>query len=87
MLKLQLPTGMTRAVWVLPALALAGCGAAKPLEVAKGQTLPPAPYGATATPTPAQLLTPTAQQRPQRSDELLKSSDVRRSDEFDLPPN
>lgn len=92
MTRLLLPAGMTRAVWVLPALALpalalAGCGAAKPLEVAKGQTLPPAPYGATATPTPAQLLTPTAQQRPQRSDELLKSSDVRRSDEFDLPPN
>ncbi|MGP7796800.1 hypothetical protein [Sphingomonas sp. CLY1604] len=69
------------------ALALAGCGAAKELQPAPGASLPPAPYGATATPTPNQLLTPTTQQRPQRSDELLRNSDQRRSDEFDLPPN
>lgn len=69
------------------ALALAGCGAAKELQPAPGTSLPPAPYGATATPTPNQLLTPTTQQRPQRSDELLRNSDQRRSDEFDLPPN
>ncbi|WP_294297773.1 hypothetical protein [uncultured Sphingomonas sp.] len=71
----------------LLALALAGCGAAKELQPAPGATLPPAPYGATATPTANQLLTPTTQQRPQRSDELLKQSEARRSDEFDLPPN
>ncbi|MFN3433031.1 MAG: hypothetical protein ACK4ZY_01420 [Sphingomonas sp.] len=69
------------------ALMLAGCGAAKPLQPAPGASLPPAPYGATATPTPTQLLTPTTQQRPQRSDELLRNSDQRRSDAFDLPPN
>ena len=68
-------------------LALAGCGAARQLEPPKGESLPPAPYGATAAPTPQQLLTPTTQQRPQRSDELLKSSEERRSDEFDLPPD
>jgi len=67
-------------------LWLAGCGAAKDLRPAPGDALPVAPYGARATPTPAQLLTPTSQQRPQRSDELLKSSQARRSDEFDLPP-
>ena len=72
---------------VLVPLLLGGCGAARQLEPPAGQSLPPAPYGATATPTPAQLLTPTPQQRPQRSDELLKSSQERRSDEFDLPPN
>ena len=77
---------MKRYLWVV-ALALSGCGAARQLEVAQGESLPPAPYGATATPTPQQLLTPTTQQRPQRSDELLKSSEERRSDEFDLPPN
>lgn len=71
----------------LLALTLAGCGAAKELQPAPGATLPPAPYGATATPTANQLLTPTTQQRPQRSDELLKQSEARRSDEFDLPPN
>ncbi|TPG15412.1 hypothetical protein [Sphingomonas oligophenolica] len=74
-------------VVLLMGFALAGCGAARPLEVAKGESLPPAPYGAAAVPTPEQLLTPTSQQRPQRSDELLKNSEERRSDEFDLPPN
>jgi len=67
-------------------LWLAGCGAAKDLRPAAGDSLPVAPYGTRATPTPGQLLTPTSQQRPQRSDELLKSSQARRSDEFDLPP-
>ena len=73
----------------LPAivLALSGCGAAQQLQTAQGESLPPAPHGATATPTPQQLLTPTTQQRPQRSDELLKNSEERRSDDFDLPPN
>lgn len=68
------------------AFTLGACGAAKDLRPAAGEPLPVAPYGARATPTPAQLLTPTPQQRPQRSDELLKSSQARRSDEFDLPP-
>jgi len=68
------------------ALALGACGAAKDLQPAPGEPLPVAPYGARATPTPSQLVTPTTQQRPQRSDELLKSSQARRSDEFDLPP-
>lgn len=70
---------------LLAALPLAGCGAADGLKPAPGKALPPAPYGATATPTPKQLITPTTQQRPQRSDELLKNSQARRSDEFDLP--
>ncbi len=71
---------------VLSALLLGGCGAASGLEPPEGQSLPVAPAGATATPTPDQLLTPTVQQRPQRSDELLRRSDERRTDEFDLPP-
>ncbi|MCU6455083.1 hypothetical protein LPN01_13440 [Sphingomonas sp. A2-49] len=78
---------MKRPIALSLLLALAGCGAAKQLQPAEGASLPVAPYGAKATPTPAQLLTPTTQQRPQRSDELLKNSEQRRSDEFDLPPN
>jgi len=74
-----------RLVLLLPPL-LAGCGSAAGLKPAPGQALPPAPYGAAAQPTPQQLITPTTQQRPQRSDELLRRSDQRRSDEFDLPP-
>ena len=68
------------------ALLLAGCGSPGKLAPAPGQSLPDAPYGATATPTPADLLTPSAPQRPARPDELLRRSQERRSDEFDLPP-
>ncbi|MDE0877499.1 MAG: hypothetical protein OSB00_02370 [Sphingomonas bacterium] len=68
------------------ALIVGGCGAAKPLQPRAGASLPPAPYGTAVKPTPQDLLTPTTQQRPQRSDEILKSSDERRVDEFDLPP-
>lgn len=73
-------------VVVTAGLLLAGCGSARDLRPAPGEALPVAPYGADATPTPADLLTPTAQQRPGRSDELLTRSDERRGDEFDLPP-
>lgn len=71
---------------ILSTFALAGCGSSLGLKPPEGKPLPIAPYGARATPTATQLLTPTTQQRPMRSDELLKSSDERRSDEFALPP-
>ena len=78
---------MTKAMLVIGAvLLLAGCGAASHLKPADGQSLPVAPYGAKATPTPTQLLTPTNQARPERSDELLKKSEERRGDDFDVPP-
>ena len=67
-------------------LALAGCGARGPLKPEKGVALPVKPYGATATPTPDDLLTPGTQARPERSDELLKNSEERGRDDFDLPP-
>ncbi len=76
---------MKRAV-VVAALLLAGCGANKQLTPAAGASLPQKPYGATATPTPAQLVTASTQARPTRSDELLTKSEARRSDDFDLPP-
>lgn len=76
---------------ILAALAmagtLAGCGVSSGLKPAAGNTLPPAPYGARAKPSANQLLTPSTQARPDRSEELLTSSDNRRSDEFDLPPS
>jgi hypothetical protein len=77
---------MKPAIALLIALGLTGCGAANRLQPAKGESLPVAPRGATATPTPQQLLTATPQERPQRSDELMTQSQDRRSDEFDLPP-
>lgn len=66
--------------------ALAGCGAREGLKPAQGQALPPAPFGATATPTPDDLLKPPVQTRPARSDDLIQSTDKRRSDKYDLPP-
>ena len=71
---------------LLLAVLLAACGASRGLKPAEGESLPVAPYGANATPTPADLLEPQPQARPGRSDELLRSSEERRSDEFDLPP-
>lgn len=68
------------------ALVLTACGKAAPLKPAAGSALPDPAYGARATPTSDQLLAPTSQSRPARSDELLKRSDVRPPDEFDLPP-
>lgn len=76
---------MKRSILVL-ALALAACGKAAPLVPAAGEALPVTPYGARAQPSVDNLLTPEAQSRPDRSDELLKRSEERRSDDFDLPP-
>ncbi|MHA6721734.1 hypothetical protein [Sphingomonas sp. RS2018] len=78
---------MRAAFVVLSALSLAACGGRGELKPAAGASLPVKPYGALATPTPAQLLTPSTQARPLRSDELLKSSERRAPDDFDLPPN
>lgn len=68
------------------ALALAACGSRDALRPAAGESLPPKPAMAAATPTPDQLLTPTTQQQPERSEELLRRGDVRGEDRFDLPP-
>jgi hypothetical protein len=67
-------------------LALAGCGAPGSLRPTSGEKLPVAPYGATSTPTPAELLQPRAQERPKRNDELLTQSEKRPVDPYDLPP-
>ena len=67
-------------------LLLAGCGAREELKPAQGASLPVPPYGAEATPTPEDLLKPPIQTRPARSDDLIESSDERRSDDYDLPP-
>ena len=72
---------------VAPALLLSACGAREPLTPPQGQALPTAPFGAAATPTADDLLKPPPQTRPGRSDDLIQSSDQRRSDKFDLPPN
>ena len=78
---------MKRLILGAAARTLAGCGAREELAPPKGAALPPAPYGANATPKPGDLLESPVQTRPARSDDLIESSDKRRSDEFDLPPS
>jgi hypothetical protein len=81
-------TGVVRTIAAsgILALALTACGARRDLRPQENAALPVAPYGATATPTPGQLLDPTTQQRPSRSDELLTESKARDDDPFALPP-
>jgi uncharacterized lipoprotein YmbA len=71
---------------LVAALLLAGCGAREALKPAADAALPTKPYAATATPGADALLAAPIQTRPARSDDLIQSSDKRRSDQFDLPP-
>ncbi len=65
---------------------LAACGSKEDLKPSAGQPAPVIPIGATSAPTTEELTTPDAQARPARSDELLKRSEEREPDDFDLPP-
>jgi hypothetical protein len=65
---------------------LASCGQSAALRPAAGELLPVKPMMAGSTPTPEQLLTPPAYANPKRVDELIRRSQPRRVDPFDLPP-
>ena len=65
---------------------LAACGKVAPLQPAAGQSLPVKPLLAKTTPTAEQLLTLPANARPERVDELIRRSQPRVPDRFDLPP-
>ena len=67
-------------------LALAGCGSVSDLRPAAGKSLPVKPLMARAVPTAEDLLTHPTYARPTRIDELMKRSEPRVSDPFDLPP-
>jgi len=67
-------------------LALAACGKRDALRPAEGQALPPKPATAAAAPTVDELLTPPVETRPGRSDDVLRRSDERPDDRFNLPP-
>jgi hypothetical protein len=72
---------------LIAALAgLAGCGKVAPLHPAEGQSLPVKPALASKTPDAEDLLTPPSYAKPERIDELMKRSQTRRADRFDLPP-
>lgn len=76
-----------RALTVLTlSLILSACGRAGELRPPPGGALPIKPKLATVTPTPEQLLTPPTIARPVRVDEILRRSEPRQPDRFDLPP-
>jgi hypothetical protein len=64
----------------------AACGQRAALTLAPGQSPPVKPLLAKTTPTAEQLLTPPVNARPERVDELIKRSEPRHPDRFDLPP-
>lgn len=68
------------------ALWVAGCGKVGDLEPRTGNSMPPQAYGQTTEQTAKLLTTPSVQARPGRTDELLKRSDRREDDPFDIPP-
>ena len=71
---------------IVATLATASCGRMGELEPAPGESLPVKPLLARSTPTPEELLTPPVYARPERIDELMKRSEPRQPDRFDLPP-
>lgn len=75
---------------LIPMLAgtaiLGACGSVGDLEPPEGRALPPAPYGTAERASADQLIDPSVQTRPGRSDELLRRSERRERDPFDLPP-
>ncbi|MGL5839224.1 MAG: hypothetical protein ACRCY3_12040 [Sphingorhabdus sp.] len=70
----------------LTTLALCACGKVGDLEPRAGQSAVPKAYGQTEAASAEALATPSVQARPGRSDELMRRSERRRDDPFDLPP-
>lgn len=67
-------------------VALSGCGSRDALRPEAGKSMPPKPAMAATAPTVDELLNPPPVARPDRSDELLKKSEERPDDRFNLPP-
>ena len=76
----------TRLVLAAAMIGLTGCGRVADLTPATGKSLPVRPKMARTTPTAAELLTSPPYARPDRVDELVKKSQPRSADPFDLPP-
>lgn len=68
------------------ALGVTACGKVGDLEPRTGNSLPPKAYGQTTDQKTGVLTKPSAQARPGRSDELLKRSERRADDPFDVAP-
>ena len=75
-----------RVLIVVAIAATAGCGRMAPLRPAQGEPLPVKPFMAQTTPTAEDLLDRPTYANPQRVDELIRRSQPREIDRFDLPP-
>lgn len=71
---------------LMSVVALGACGKMGGLEPKLGAKPIPAAYGSDNSASAEQLATASAQARPGRSVELLRRSDRREEDPFDLPP-
>ncbi len=67
-------------------LVLTACGGRVKLAPQQGKSLPVKPEEALNRPSVEDMITPSPQARPKRSDESLTRSEERRDDKFDLPP-
>lgn len=70
----------------LVVLTLSACGKVGDLQPMAGQAMPDKAYGQSEVPGAEELSTPSVQTRPGRSDELMRRSERRRDDPFDLAP-
>jgi hypothetical protein len=75
-----------RILMIAAVLTLAACGRVADLKPAPGQSLPVKPLMARTTPTPNDLLAIPSYAKPDRIDELMKRSEPRPQDPFNLPP-
>lgn len=77
---------LTPVILGVAVLLIGGCGRVADLKPAPGQSLPVKPLMARSTPTAADLLKIPSYAKPSRVDELMKRSEPRPQDPFDLPP-
>jgi predicted small lipoprotein YifL len=79
---------MTKAIilTLLMGVSLAACGNKVELRPRANAPAPVVAAGSAKPESPAKQTTPDAEAIPARSDELLKRSEERPTDEFDLPP-
>jgi hypothetical protein len=71
---------------LLVSAALAGCGLREPLRPPAGESLSIAPAAARTRPDAEALLVQPPITRPTRVDEIVRRSELREDDRFDLPP-
>jgi hypothetical protein len=76
----------SRIALLVAVASLGGCGRVADLKPPPGHALPVKPLMARTTPTAKELLALPTYAKPDRVDELIKRSEARPSDPFDLPP-